>query len=73
MPDVIRHEIKDLSGRDSFWPCQMPYFIDRALSGAKDCEAGRDVGDVTVGVGKIGIANKVSSASGQCIRKDPLT
>jgi hypothetical protein len=48
----------------------MPYFVDRALVGTKDCQAGRDIGHVTVGVGKIGIANEVSSASGQCIRKD---
>jgi hypothetical protein len=73
MSDVIRNQVKDLSRRDSFWPGQMPYFIDRAIAGAKDCEASRDIGHVTVGVGKIGIANKVSSASGQCIRKDPLT
>jgi hypothetical protein len=50
----------------------MPYFVDRALVGTKDCEAGRDIGHVTVGVNKIGIANEVSSTPGQCIREDPF-
>jgi len=50
----------------------MPYFIDRALAGTEVCEAGRDIGHVTVGVGKIRIANEVSATSGQCIPKDML-
>jgi hypothetical protein len=50
----------------------MPYFIDRALASTEDCEASRDIGHVTVGVGKIRIANEVSATSGQCIPKDML-
>jgi hypothetical protein len=69
---VIRHQIKDLPRRDSFWPSQMPYFVDRALVGTKDCQASRDIEHVTVRVGKIGIANEVSSTPGQRIRKDPF-
>jgi hypothetical protein len=72
MPGMVRNKLKDLSRRNGFWPGQMPNFIDCFHLSAKHCETGRDIGDVAVGVGKIGIANEVSSSSGQRIPKDPF-
>ena len=68
--DLAGHEIEDLPGRDRFWPGEVPDGVDGSLVGAQGGQAGGDVGYVAVGVGQIGVADEVGSASRQGVGED---
>ena len=51
----------------------MPHLPDRSLVTPEDGQAGRNVWNVTVGVGELGVADEVSAFSSYGVGEDPLT
>ena len=70
--DIAGDELEQLSGDDGLRAGQVPHAAHGALVGAKGRQTRRDVGDVAVGVGQVGVADEVGAFAGDGVAEHAL-
>ena len=72
MPDLAGYQVEQRAGSDGRRAGQVPSLTGGPGIGAEGGQAGGDVGNVTVGVRQVRVADEVGPPPGQRVAEDPL-